>query len=105
MDEMIKHFNDTVSAMDISRKDKMTILGMIVAIGYKHQDECKTYQDIIETDRAEIEWLKKCVNDLPKADVVSGRDFRDCRNELCLKCGAYTERHLGACDGCRWRDA
>ena len=65
MDEMIKHFNDTVSAMDISRKDKMTILGMIVAIGYKHQDECKTYQDIIETDRAEIEWLKKCVNDLP----------------------------------------
>ena len=53
--------------------------------------------------RDEIEWLKKCVNDLPKADVVSGRDFRDCRNELCLKCGAYTERHNGACDGCRWR--
>ena len=103
MDEMIKYFNDTVSAMDISRKDKMTILGMIVAIGYKHQDECKTYQEIIETDRAEIDWLKKCVNDLPKADVVSGRDFRDCRNELCLKCGAYTERHNGACDGCRWR--
>ena len=55
-------------------------------------------------NKEEIEWLKKCVNDLPKADVVSGRDFRDCRNELCLKCGAYTERHNGACDGCRWRD-
>lgn len=72
MDEMIKHFNDTVSAMSISTKDKMTILGMITAIGYKHQDECKTYQDIIETDRAEIEWLKKCVNDLPKS-VLTGR--------------------------------
>ena len=31
-------------------------------------------------------------------------ELRDCRNELCLKCGEYKERHLGACDGCRWRD-
>lgn len=30
--------------------------------------------------------------------------LRDCRNELCLRCGAYKQRHLGACDGCRWRD-
>ena len=66
MDELIKRFNNTVAEMSISTKDKMTILGMITAIGYKHQEECKTYQDIIETDRAEIEWLKKCVNDLPK---------------------------------------
>lgn len=32
------------------------------------------------------------------------RELRDCRNELCLRCGQYRERHLGACDGCRWRD-
>ena len=69
MDEMIKHFNDVVSAMSISIKDKMTILGLITAIGYKYQDDCKTYQDIIETDRDEIQWLKKCVNDLSAADV------------------------------------
>lgn len=31
------------------------------------------------------------------------RDIKDCRNELCLCCGKYKERHLGACDGCRWR--
>lgn len=31
------------------------------------------------------------------------RELRDCRNELCLRCGQYRERHLGACDGCRWR--
>ena len=43
------------------------------------------------------------IDDIPSADVVSGRDFRDCRNELCLKCGDYKQRHLGACDGCRWR--
>ena len=27
-----------------------------------------------------------------------------CRNELCLKCGDYKQRHLGACDGCRWKE-
>ena len=31
-------------------------------------------------------------------------ELRDCRNELCLKCGDYKQRHLGACGGCRWRD-
>lgn len=25
------------------------------------------------------------------------------RNELCLRCGEYTEAHNGACDGCKWR--
>ena len=30
--------------------------------------------------------------------------LRDCRNELCLRCGQYKEAHLGACDGCRWKD-
>lgn len=31
------------------------------------------------------------------------RELRWCRNELCLRCGNYREKHLGACDGCRWR--
>lgn len=31
-------------------------------------------------------------------------DIDDCRNELCLYCGQYKQKHLGACDGCRWRD-
>ena len=43
------------------------------------------------------------INSISAADVVAARDFRDGRNELCLKCGAYKERHIGACDGCRWR--
>ena len=42
---------------------------------------------------------------IPTADVVPASELRDCRNELCLKCGAYTQKHLGACDGCRWRKA
>ena len=29
--------------------------------------------------------------------------LKDCRNELCYKCGDYKMRHKGACDDCRWR--
>ena len=32
------------------------------------------------------------------------RDLKDCRNELCQRCGNYRQRHLGACDGCRWKE-
>jgi hypothetical protein len=32
------------------------------------------------------------------------RNLKDCRNELCFKCGDYKERHKGACDGCRWKE-
>ena len=31
-------------------------------------------------------------------------DLKDCRNELCLRCGEYKTAHLGSCDGCRWKD-
>ena len=31
-------------------------------------------------------------------------DLKDCVNELCLKCGNYREEHLGACNGCRWKE-
>lgn len=36
------------------------------------------------------------------AEVV--RNYNDCRNELCYKCGEYKTAHLGSCDGCRWKD-
>ena len=29
-------------------------------------------------------------------------ELKDCVNELCLKCGAYHESYLGACNDCRW---
>ena len=49
-----------------------------------------------------IEAAIEVATSLPAADVVSGRDFRDCRNELCLQCGQYKTKHLGSCEGCRW---
>ena len=39
--------------------------------------------------------------DLMSLDELK-RNLRDCRNELCLRCGGYRMQHQGACDGCRW---
>ncbi len=36
-DEMIAYFNRRVSEMDIDRDYKMELLGMVTAIGYKHE--------------------------------------------------------------------
>lgn len=48
--------------------------------------------------------LLDLVRDLKARIAYLKSELKDCRNELCLKCGQYRERHLGACDGCRWRD-
>ena len=37
-----------------------------------------------------------------KVDRLQG-ELKNCRNELCMKCGNYKEAHLGACDDCRYR--
>lgn len=50
-----------------------------------------------------LEVARQIAHDMDAADVVPGSDFRDCRNELCLRCGQYKTAHLGSCDGCRWR--
>ena len=48
-------------------------------------------------------YVEDMINSVPVADVAPGVDFRDCRNELCYRCGDYKQRHLGACDSCRWK--
>lgn len=30
------------------------------------------------------------------------KELWNCRNELCLKCGAYYNAHKGACEDCRY---
>lgn len=50
-----------------------------------------------------VEEVDAVLDDCTTEDMVSGRDFRDCRNELCLRCGNYRQKHMGACNGCRWR--
>lgn len=36
------------------------------------------------------------------AEIV--KNYKDCRNELCYKCGGYRSIEAFVCDGCRWKD-
>ena len=47
---------------------------------------------------AEIEKLRKQLEQTQAERNVM-------RNELCCKCGNYRGAHIGACDGCRWKEA
>ena len=53
-------------------------------------------------------YSERCVSerldpDYAKAITEMKSALKDCRNELCLKCGDYRMAHKGACDECRWR--
>ena len=48
--------------------------------------------------------LQKEVEELRRKNAILKSNLKDCRNELCLKCGKYREAHNGACDDCRWDD-
>ena len=48
--------------------------------------------------------LVQIIVDLRKALADAKAELNMCRDELCLRCGDYKQRHLGACDGCRWKD-
>jgi len=52
---------------------------------------------------AQIERLVERIASLNADKAVAERDLRDCRNELCLRCGEYKHAHEGACNGCRWK--
>lgn len=41
---------------------------------------------------------------LQKELTITKKELNMCRNELCFRCGEYRNAHLGACDGCRWKE-
>ena len=69
----------------------------------KCESEGRTRQDVIET--AVYTALRPEARTIEPHELNSKlqRDFNDCRNELCLRCGNYLESYLGACEGCRWK--
>lgn len=50
-DEMVAYFNHKVSEMDIAQDYKMELLGMVTALGYKHE---KTAQQWIPCREREV---------------------------------------------------
>ena len=62
------------------------------------------FKAAFEEDGHLTAYVEEMIDSVKTADVVPARDLRDCRNELCLRCGSYKQKHLGACDGCRWKE-
>lgn len=58
----------------------------------------------IETDDFTKELVSAFNDGYAQGVANTMQQLRDCRNELCLKCGDYKNAHKGACDDCRWRD-
>ena len=51
-----------------------------------------------------VDNLIKNIVDLKMALADAKAELNLCRDELRLRCGDYKQRHLGACDGCRWKN-
>lgn len=43
------------------------------------------------------DFIREKISRFPAADAVDGIDFRDCRNELCLRCGDYKQKRPQKC--------
>ena len=61
-----------------------------------------TIEDINSTEK-KLNHIKMLIVEMKAERDLLARDLKDCRNELCLKCGQYKTKHLGSCNGCRWK--
>lgn len=69
------------------------VIEQLEAIRSDYRDDLRNFPELVKDD---VEALDAAIHAL--------KDLEVCRNELCLRCGQYRERHLGACDGCRWKE-
>ena len=79
-------------------------------LGADFADAVNSAADMLEnhaSDRAalvaEIEKLRKQLEQTQADRDELKKELAAMRNELCYLCGKYREAHNGACDGCRWK--
>lgn len=64
----------------------------------------KHYDDLTDRMRSgtKLPMIFALLNEGADAIEELRTDLKDCRNELCLRCGQYKTKHIGSCEGCRW---
>ena len=64
----------------------------------------KHYDDLTARMRSgtKLPMISALLNEGADAIEKLRSELKTCRNELCLRCGQYKQKHLGACEGCRW---
>ena len=63
----------------------------------------KQHSEIVEQNQKDIEYNAKIAKEKQKENEKLRAELRNCRDELCLRCGSYKDAHHGACAGCRYR--
>lgn len=82
----------------MERLTVMTEKGAALVMGGPYESEQAVRADLMERYKVAVARLAACEDTglTPEAIITM-------RGELCLKCGRYTDAHLGACNGCRGR--
>ena len=52
----------------------------------------------------DVDKYKKALGAQFKSLTAMKNKYVAMRNELCQYCGKYKQAHVGACDGCKWRE-
>ena len=76
------------------------------------ETKLKLNTELCEVFRNEISRLKATLKQADEAYDIQGSQLRKAlekqiwiRNELCVRCGRYKKSHLGACDGCVFKES
>lgn len=62
--------------------------------------------EAMESEAFSKEYVKELTDLLANQRKIIERykhQLKDCVNELCCRCGAYSHEHYGACNGCKWK--
>lgn len=81
-EEIVSYFNQTVSEMDIERKYKMTLLGMVLALLQRRDEDVAQ----IEPERKKGKWINIRHDNIAECDQcgTTGRAWMN----FCPICGA-----------------
>lgn len=70
---------------------------------YLCREAADAIEDLLDTNGNLLGTVTNMLESIKRFEKLES-NLKDCKNKLCLSCGRYTDRHKGACDGCRWKE-
>ena len=85
-------------------KDYADLIKSLRVCGDMSTDQCDGCFKCDTEDEIRLECEPNLKREAVDAIEALQKELRNCRDELCLKCGNYRDAHKGACNGCRYKD-